>query len=910
MQVYSSPGRVATGDFFKKMAALRAAKNTAAHPAPAPLGGATSLAKKSPYATEAPTKPKTHIFGNEFLASYTKQHREAVQASRYMVVDAETTGLTPHSKPISVGNSAKIGPEHTLTSFRKLYPETTVNVKLRMRVWSVQLEDGSRLAWDLDRLTPEDRKAVVWDTLHKKTVVGHNLAFDFTWAVWLCGRELQPELVLDVMLLARCIKPAAVYAVHRRAAEGVEAAQRAIGKSGNASVSLAALAIGMGLAEPDKSWQHPRNWAVSTLCNGHFEYVMGDIDAPLDVLKSWTGETDLPGIVAGLKAMDGRRGGSYFDIYAKVPLALAKISHTGMPVHKPTLEAVRTYRLGLMPGLIEKVVQTLPTVGEVLDRIKRDSKAAQAFVEHVTDAFGDVEKARNERAMGVFLRKLEAQSSATLAPMKLVLGAYADLNECTLDEGDDGMPIINAKAAKMRGAADLPGWKAWSELQGAKKILALCEEYLGISEYLEASEFQYLHPLLSARTATGRVASQVPNVMNLPRPGRMPAEWAQEIALALKSQQVLTPAEQALLDDTKALNAEIAERWAAIQFRGIVKAPEGHVLISADYGQIELRIAAALALRAIRDAQLVLKGELECRPGKEWLVQALRRGADLGVDLSVAEGAEGFDAFTSRIAVVWRRLTTSTARPMADAFRAGLDPHLLTGITLAARQGLVSLEGQHPIDWLKARTSDEIKGLKKTFANQRQSAKALNFGLLYGMQAEKLYSHGIVDYGLSWSLEDAVDSRQAWFDLFPEIEFLQMWHTLMLMPNKGQAEPLFRKNPYSHALGVEKVRIGASATLRGRPVVATEAREVLNYSDQGSGADMLLEAVTSMSTEAFDCIIDLIHDEILMLVPNELADVVQAELERAMLAAADRVLAPWGIPAEAEGARMAFWKKD
>ena len=326
----------------------------------------------------------------------------------------------------------------------------------------------------------------------------------------------------------------------------------------------------------------------------------------------------------------------------------------------------------------------------------------------------------------------------------------------------------------MRGAADLPGWKAWAELQGAKKILALCEEYMGISEHLPAGKFKRLHPLLSARTATGRVASQVPNVMNLPRPGRMPAGFA-----------------------------DGADAWATLQFRAIVRAPAGHTLISADYGQIELRIAAALALRAIRDARQILNGELKAHHSKGWLVDALRRGDNLAIDLGKPEDdiEDSFDAFADRVSRAWRRLRTSDARAMADAFRSNLDPHLLTGLTLAARQGLLDMQGVHPLDWLKARSGDEVKQLKKTYAAQRQSAKALNFGLLYGMQAEKLYSHGIVDYGLSWSLEDAADSRAAWFDLFPEIDFLQIWHQLMLMPAKKAAEPMYRKNPYSQRVG-------------------------------------------------------------------------------------------------------------
>lgn len=858
MEMYTNPNRVATAAFFQRMQSLRAAKALADE-------NPTSLAKKSPTAPEAAfnseSKKQPYTFGNAvgFLTSYTKDHRARIIASEFTVVDAETTGLTAQSKPISVGGSAKIGPESTWSNYKKLVGEGAgLNCSVRMRVWSIQLSDGSRLAWDLDKLGGVDVKNLLVDSVHDKIVIGHNLAFDFNWVISFTGRRsIKPRLVLDTMLIARCIKPASVYSIHRLGAKGDEAAQAVIGKSGNASASLAAIAVGLGMEEPDKSWQHPRNWAVSHLSAGHYDYVLGDIDAPLEIIRTWTRtypETPFAETLAKLRALDAALGGSYFAIYEKVPMALAKISHTGMPLHVPTVEAVRSYRVGQMPGLISSVIEHMPPMAE-------------------------------------YLAKLEARSPATSAEMKKVLGDYAAANDCKLDEADDGTPVINAKSAKMKGAADLAGWKAWEQLQSTKKLLSLCDEYSGIASTLKEGQdpdFRRLRPLLSARTATGRVASQVPNVMNLPRPGRMPSDFMPEESAPTR-----------------------AERWAELQFRAVVRAPAGHTLISADYGQIELRIAAALALRAIRDAKASIVGEIELPESKKWFLEALRWGEDIDAEIPVFEDEEksGFEGFRARIARVWRKLSISEARPMADAFRAGVDPHLLTGITLAARQGLVDLAGSHPIEWLKANKSDE-SALKKRFAAQRQSAKALNFGLLYGMQAEKLYTHGIVDYGLSWSLEDAEDSRTAWFELFPEIEFLQMWHQLVLMPGKKEAEPMFRRNPYSKQLQIENVRVGAASTLRGRPVVATEAREILNYSDQGSGADMLLEAVTSMSDEAFDCIIDLIHDEVLMCVPLEKADRVQAELERAMLASADSVLAPWGIPAEAEGARMLFWKKD
>jgi DNA polymerase-1 len=52
----------------------------------------------------------------------------------------------------------------------------------------------------------------------------------------------------------------------------------------------------------------------------------------------------------------------------------------------------------------------------------------------------------------------------------------------------------------------------------------------------------------------------------------------------------------------------------------------------------------------------------------------------------------------------------------------------------------------------------------------RQSAKVLNFGLLYGMQAEKLALTAKRNYGLAWTEERAGAERARWVALHPGFE--------------------------------------------------------------------------------------------------------------------------------------------
>ena len=120
-------------------------------------------------------------------------------------------------------------------------------------------------------------------------------------------------------------------------------------------------------------------------------------------------------------------------------------------------------------------------------------------------------------------------------------------------------------------------------------------------------------------------------------------------------------------------------------YRRTIAAPPGRALVKADYGQIELRLAADLA----KDAALI------------------------------------------------------------EAFNTGQDPHALTA----------SLVLGVPLDQV---TKDD-----------RQKAKALNFGLQYGMGAPRLRAHALSDYRVSFTLEQATTFREKFFDTY---RGLRQWH--------------------------------------------------------------------------------------------------------------------------------------
>ena len=83
--------------------------------------------------------------------------------------------------------------------------------------------------------------------------------------------------------------------------------------------------------------------------------------------------------------------------------------------------------------------------------------------------------------------------------------------------------------------------------------------------------------------------------------------------------------------------------------------------------------------------------------------------------------------------------------PLLDAFRGGLDVHRATAAEILGKDGA-------DVD-----------------REERQLAKAVSFGLLYGQGAAGLRRTALSDYGVHMTLEEAGAHRSAWFRAYPEL---------------------------------------------------------------------------------------------------------------------------------------------
>ena len=232
------------------------------------------------------------------------------------------------------------------------------------------------------------------------------------------------------------------------------------------------------------------------------------------------------------------------------------------------------------------------------------------------------------------------------------------------------------------------------------------------------------------------------------------------------------------------------------RYRKCFKAPPGHILIKADYSQLQLRIA--------------------CKVAKE--------------------------------------------RRMLGAYRRGEDLHTLT--------------------------AKSITGKAEVTKADRQTAKAVNFGLLFGLGAKGLQSYAAAEYGLELTPAQAEQYRRRFFKAYPA---LAQWHQREGQSNAtecrtllGRRRLLDDKTPYPHRLN--------------SPVQGSEA-------DGAKLAMALLWERREQCPDAFPVL--FVHDEIVVEADAEKAETAAAWLKQAMVDGMKDVLAP--VPCEVEVNIVSTW---
>lgn len=465
---------------------------------------------------------------------------------------------------------------------------------------------------------------------------------------------------------------------------------------------------------------------------------------------------------------------------------------------------------------------------------------------------------------------------------------------------DAGAPMLDAKHLKMV-YRDLPALAHYQSATGDSKRAAMAMGYLSHADLASR-----LHPLVSVSTITGRTGSQAPNLHNPPR------------------------------------GQDFRELFRAVGLDNILAVNK---ILAVDYSAIEMRIAAALAVRAYRSVRelitLAMAGALDEYSAAVadlhigWLIgvpgKQTRKGGVSLIDSLVhllkhqtdhrdapptvfarpvagtAELAEWGVYYVNEFYRVCRLMHAAGAfqinpeddqLTLRDVFARGLDPHVITAVSTEVRGGRFNTDGMLPLEYVAALSKESQDALKKQLKAPRQSAKAQNFGLLYGMAAAKLHGYGITNYGLSWTVEEATDARDAWFGLYPEVS---LWHLLTRFNNVKVDE-----DADSDRAG-QRRKLYQATTISGRPVFTDQLPAALNFQDQGTGAEIALDAISNLTPELRGYLVNFVHDELVFEIPENEVERLTIEVNARMIAAADRLLLPWGVPTEVEAAVGDFW---
>jgi DNA polymerase-1 len=186
---------------------------------------------------------------------------------------------------------------------------------------------------------------------------------------------------------------------------------------------------------------------------------------------------------------------------------------------------------------------------------------------------------------------------------------------------------------------------------------------------------------------------------------------------------------------------------------------------------------------------------------------------------------------------------------LIEGFKAGEDPHRLTAALL-----------------LK-------KPPEQVTKDERQLAKAVNFGLLFGQGPKGLSAYAQKTYGVKMTIEEADAYRKAWFAVYPAIQTWQRQHDRQCSSTLSVRTPSGRVRRWTnHVWG----------TYGGY-----KSTEAYNTPIQGGAAECILVAmarlVSVLGTQALDAaLVASVHDELIVECREHDADAVIGILEEAM----------------------------
>ncbi len=275
---------------------------------------------------------------------------------------------------------------------------------------------------------------------------------------------------------------------------------------------------------------------------------------------------------------------------------------------------------------------------------------------------------------------------------------------------------------------------------------------------------------------------------------------------------------------------------------------------------------------------------------------------------------EAVDPSTSRVYPLWHQLGAATGRfscsnpplqgvPKTAEFRSCFVPdegHVFVIADLSQIELRVAAEYSGDDRMIRAfqekqdfhRLTASLlteKPLRKVTQEERHEAKALNFGLIYGMGDEGLRNYARTKYGVELTRSEAKSFRLAFFEAYPQ---LASWIEDQATNESGE----------SRTLSCRRRRwVNNSAT----------EMELINAPIQGTAADILKKALGQLPAALASYqarIIACAHDEIILEVRREEAQPIAKILKSVMEEAGDCYL--YEVPTVAKVRISSSWGEE
>uniref|UniRef100_UPI0025E32EFF DNA polymerase I n=1 Tax=Methylophaga sp. UBA3593 TaxID=1946885 RepID=UPI0025E32EFF len=229
-------------------------------------------------------------------------------------------------------------------------------------------------------------------------------------------------------------------------------------------------------------------------------------------------------------------------------------------------------------------------------------------------------------------------------------------------------------------------------------------------------------------------------------------------------------------------------------------------------------------------------------------------------------------------------IRTETGRKIREAFVAGKGAKILAAdYSQIELRIMAHLSGDKSLltafaegEDIHRHTASEIFGVEpeNVTSDQRRSAKAINFGLIYGMSA-----HGLSKQ-LGIERHQAAKYMETYFERYPGVR-KYMDNTREQAKKDGYVETIFGRRLYLP-------EINSSNGLRRQYA----ERTAINAPMQGSAADIIKRAMISIHDWLLEAdtgirMIMQVHDELVFEVPEEQLDLAKTEIEQFMIKAAE-----------------------